>query len=85
MPNAGSLPSAVSAPARILIVGKRHLRRVMDGYIVHHNAGCSHQGDGLELHAPDDEQNVIPFPTPADRIRRRRVLGGLLNKYQQAA
>ncbi len=69
---------------RILIVGERHLRRVMDSYIVHHNTGRSHQGDGLELRAPDDEQNVIPFPTPTDRIRRRRVLGGLLNEYQQA-
>ena len=37
------------------------------------------------LRAPNDPANVIPFPTPTDRIRRRQRLGGLLNEYSPAA
>ena len=29
--------------------------------------------------------NVIPFPTPAERIQRRTALSGLTSEYQQAA
>jgi putative transposase len=39
----------------------------------------------MRLRAPDDEPNLLPFPTPADRIKRRTVLAGLTNQYQQAA
>jgi hypothetical protein len=39
----------------------------------------------MSLRAPDDDANVIPFPTPADRIRRRTILGGLIHEYQTAA
>ena len=37
------------------------------------------------LRAPDDSPNIIPFPAPADRIRRKSVLGGLINEYEAAA
>jgi len=70
---------------RILIAGERHLCVVLDQYIAHYNAGRSHQGDGMSLRAPDDDPNVIPFPAQADRIRRKRVLGGLINEYEPAA
>jgi hypothetical protein len=70
---------------RILITGERHLRHVLDVYIAHHNAGRSHQGDGMLLRAPNDEPNTIPFPTPINEIRRRQCLGGLLNEYRPAA
>jgi len=69
----------------MLIAGERHLRVVLDAYVEHCNAGWSHQGDGLDLRAPDDDHNVIAFPAPTDRIRRRTVLGGLINEYEQAA
>ena len=39
----------------------------------------------MRLPAPDDQPNLLPFPTPADRIRRQTVLAGLINQYQQAA
>ena len=58
---------------RMLIVGERRLRVVLN------------QGDGLDLRAPHDDHNVIPFPTQADRIRRRTVLGGLINEYEAVA
>jgi len=71
---------------RMLIVGERHARVVMAGYIKHYNTGRSHQGHGLGLHAPDDDApNVIPFPAPPHRIRRRALLDGLINEYQPAA
>ena len=46
---------------RILITGERHLHHVLDVYVAHHNAGRSHQGDGMLLRAPEDEPNMIPF------------------------
>ncbi|MBS2533121.1 DDE-type integrase/transposase/recombinase [Catenulispora sp. NF23] len=70
---------------RILIGGERHLGVVLDHYIAHYKAGRSHQGEGLSLRAPDDDPNVIPFPAQVDQIRRRRVLGGLINEYETAA
>jgi putative transposase len=70
---------------RILITGERHLRHVLDVYVAHHNAGRSHQGDGMCLRAPDDEPNTVPRPVRIDTIRRRQCLGGLLNEYRPAA
>ena len=67
---------------RILITGERHLHHVLDVYVGHHNAGRSHQGDGMLLRAPEDEPNMIPFPARTDGIRRRHRLGGLLNEYR---
>jgi transposase InsO family protein len=68
---------------RMLIVGDRHLRIVLDRYTEHYNAGRAHQGHGLNLRAPFDDQNVIPFP--AKRITRTKILGGLINEYDTAA
>jgi putative transposase len=70
---------------RMLITGERHLRVVLDQYVAHYNAGRTHQGHGMSLRAPDDDTNVIPFPAQIDRIRRKRVLGGLINEYETAA
>ena len=36
---------------RILINGRRHLHNMLDAYVEHHNAGRSHQGQGLGLRA----------------------------------
>jgi len=70
---------------RDLITGECHLYRVLEAYVDHYNIGRSHQGDGIDLRAPTDDPNVIPFPARTDRIRQRRRLGGLLNEYQAAA
>jgi hypothetical protein len=51
----------------------------------HYNTGRSHQGRGLNLHAPNDDPNVIPFPARADHIHRKTVLGGLINEYETSA
>jgi putative transposase len=70
---------------RMLIAGERHARVIMAEYIKHYNTGRSHQGNGLNLRAPDDAPSVIPFPAPPHQIRCRQLLGGLINEYQPAA
>jgi len=70
---------------RMLIAGERHARIIMAKYIKHYNTGRGHQGHALDLRAPDDVPGVIPFPAPPDQIRRRQLLGGLINEYQPAA
>jgi hypothetical protein len=70
---------------RMLTVGEAHLRRTLDQYVAHHNTGRSHQGRHMALRAPGDNSNVIPSPARTDRIRRRPVLGGLINEYREAA
>ncbi|MGW5694359.1 integrase core domain-containing protein [Streptomyces asiaticus] len=62
---------------RLLITGERHLRTVLTTYAEHYNAGRTHRS--LDLGAPDDDPNIIPLF--AGTIRRRQVLGGLLNEY----
>ena len=68
---------------RMLIAGERHSHVVMAEYIKHYNSGRSHQGHGLDLRAPDDAPNVIAHPP--HQIRRRQLLGGLINEYRPAA
>ncbi|MFE6157599.1 integrase core domain-containing protein [Streptomyces sp. NPDC056486] len=62
---------------RMLIFGERHLRTVLGQYTRHYNTGRAHRS--LKLRAPGDDPTIAPFP--ADRIRRRKILGGLLNEY----
>ena len=69
----------------MLIIGERHLHAALSEYVKHYNTGRSHQGYDMSLRAPDDSPNIIPFPAPADRIRRKSVLGGLTNEYETAA
>ncbi|MGO8959780.1 MAG: integrase core domain-containing protein [Streptosporangiaceae bacterium] len=66
---------------RMLIMGQRHLQRVLAEYIEHYNTGRAHRA--LDLRAPTDDPSVIPFP--AHPIRRTTVLGGLINEYEAVA
>ena len=70
---------------RMLIAGPHHLRTILEEFIEHYNAGRSHQGDGMSPQAPNDDPNVIAFPTPTERIQRRTVLAGLINEHRPAA
>jgi len=66
---------------RMLIFGERHVRRVLAEYAVHYNGHRPHRARQLRPPRPDH-----PVPAlPARRIRRRAVLGGLLNEYEPAA
>lgn len=70
---------------RMRSIGERHLHAALSEYVKHYNTGRSHQGHDMRLRASDDSPNIIPFPAPADRIRRKSVLGGLTNEYEAAA
>jgi putative transposase len=65
---------------RMLIFGERHLRRVLAEYAAHYNRRRPHRA--LHLRPPRPES---PIPAPVHRtVRRRPVLGGLINEYELA-
>jgi putative transposase len=65
---------------RMLIFGERHLRRVLATYAAHYNSQPPHRT--LQLRPPRPE---APVPEPLyGRIRRRPILGGLINQYEPA-
>ena len=71
---------------RVLILGEAHLHAVLAEYQVHYNTARPHPG--IAQHVPADERdahratltNVHPR-----QIRRKPVLGGLINEYTYAA
>jgi hypothetical protein len=66
---------------RILIFGERHLRCVLARYGAHYNGRRPHRS--LWLHPPRRDH---PFPNLHQQpIRRRPILGGLINEYERAA
>jgi putative transposase len=66
---------------RILIFGERHLRTVLAQFAAHDNGRRPHRA--LRLHPPRPDH---PAPDlDQQRIRRRPILGGLINEYQRAA
>jgi putative transposase len=66
---------------RMLIFGERHLRRTLAVYAAHYNARRPHRA--LQLRPPRPE---APVPEPVHgRIRRRPLLGGLINDHAPAA
>ena len=66
-----------------LVLGRRHLERILRIYVAHYNAQRPHRG--LDLRAPDPRS--CPADEPPDRLRvqRRDVLGGLIHEYELAA
>src|SRR4051812_18916638 len=66
---------------RMLIFGERHLQQVLAVYAAHYNTARPHRA--LQLRSP---RPARPVPAPVHgRIRRRPILGGLLNEYEAAA
>jgi Integrase core domain len=66
---------------RILIFGERHLRSVLAAYGTRYNRRRPHRALQLQPPGPD-----LPAPDlDYRRIRRRPVLGGLINEYERAA
>ena len=66
---------------RILIFGERHLRKVLAVYAAYYNTARPHRALGLRPPRP-----TSPIPEPVHGpIRRRPILGGLLNEYEAAA
>jgi len=66
---------------RMLIFGERHLRKVLAVCTAHYNPARPHRA--LQLRPP---RRTSPVPEPVrGRIRRRPILGGLINEYETAA
>lgn len=66
----------------LLIVGRRHLERVLDVYVRHYNEHRPHRALGL---APPDGLAPVPPATLPVRAHRRDLLGGLIHEYRVAA
>ena len=66
---------------RMLIVGQRHLRTILAQYEAHYNGRRPHRSRQLHPPRPDHP----PADRSYERIRRRPVLGGLINEYERAA
>jgi putative transposase len=70
---------------RILIAGPRHLRAVIDAYVAHYNRHRPHRARNLRPPDHDDSTTAPVADLAMARIRRRKVLGGLIHEYEQAA
>ena len=75
---------------RLLILGRRHLERVVHVYAQHYNEHRPHRS--LAQRAPlakpppmIGERTTMIESLRADRLRRRDRLGGLLHEYELAA
>jgi putative transposase len=66
---------------RMLILGQRHLRSVLARYEAHYNGRRPHRS--RQLHPPRPDHPVADLSQV--RIKRRPVLGGLINEYERAA
>jgi hypothetical protein len=66
---------------RMLIFGEQHLRQVLAEYAAHYSGRRPHRS--LKLRPPRLD---APVREPIrGRIRRRPILGGLINQYDAAA
>jgi transposase InsO family protein len=65
----------------VLILGERHLRKVLAEYARHYNGHRPHQGLQQEppLRQPSEAADITA------RIERRQVLSGLISEYRRAA
>ena len=66
---------------RMLISGERHLRLVLAAYEAHYNGRRPHRS--RQLRPPRPDRAVADLSQK--RIKRRPVLGGLINEYERAA
>jgi putative transposase len=66
---------------RMLIFGQRHLRTVLAEYEAHYNGWRPHRSRQFRPPRPDHPVADLS----KERIKRRPVLGGLINEYERAA
>jgi transposase InsO family protein len=64
----------------LLIVGPRHLARVLDAYVEHYNGHRPHRALRLLPPEPRDDPDE-GRPGACDRVARRDVVGGLIHEY----
>ena len=62
----------------VLILGRRHLERVLAEYVSHYNRARPHRA--LQLQPPLTSGRAV---APVGPIRRRDLLGGLIHEYSR--
>ena len=65
-----------------LVLGRRHLDRILRRYAEHYNAQRPHRGLDLRTPAGTSER---PISAEVPGVRRIDVLGGLIHEYEQVA
>jgi len=70
---------------RMLIAGPRHLRAVLDQYLTHYNHHRPHRARNLRPPDHDGSNTAAVTDLAAARIRRCKLLGGLIHEYERAA
>ena len=65
-----------------LLLGRRHLLRLLRGYVRHYNQQRPHRG--LALAVPEARKQHSPRVEPR-AVSRRDVLGGLIHEYHEVA
>jgi putative transposase len=75
------LTARMEVADRVLIFGQRHLRAILAEYVAHYNGRRPHRS--LQLHPPRPDHPAAHLSQ--ERIKRRPVLGGLINEYERAA
>jgi putative transposase len=66
----------------VLVVGRRHLLRLLCDYEAHYNSHRPHRG--IDLNAPE-RNDFSPRVVPLDEIERTAVVGGLISEYHVEA
>jgi hypothetical protein len=64
--------------------GRRHLLRLLRGYVRHYNQPRPHRGLALAVPEPETREQRPPQVNPLE-VRRRDVLGGLIHEYHKVA
>ncbi|MEV4658753.1 integrase core domain-containing protein [Micromonospora sp. NPDC049301] len=70
---------------RMLIYNRRHLLATLGGYVAHYDDHRPHQARGQQ---PPNATDIPPRPVAdlmSARVRRRKILNGLINEYSQVA
>ena len=68
---------------RMLILGRRHLERVLGVYVEHYHRGRPHRG--LALATPIGPEGRMGRASHVGAVRRRDLLGGLIHEYSRTA
>ncbi|MFI9387513.1 integrase core domain-containing protein [Kutzneria sp. NPDC052558] len=66
---------------RVLVLNRRHLDTLLAEYVRHYNGRRPHRSRELRPPWPDYPVANLDF----QRIKRQRLLGGLINEYERAA
>ena len=67
----------------ILVLGRRHLDRILRAYVDHYNRARPHRG--LDLSTPEPRLARSEADIRGRRVVRRSILGDLINEYEAAA